>query len=228
MALQILIFLILSGTAAAVTLSVSRSGGNVTSPYMYGLTLDDVKPLDSLFASSPPYSMRADILEKLRVLNPSFLRLPAGSGARNSSPPSSSTADLIKYMNLATNLSTPVVLPLPLAGNSSPDPVQDSLNELEFLTGNRSTPFGALRASLGYPEPWNIPFVEISEVGSSKVERLLCEKVKESYPTVTTFSSSRTKQNGVGRVVKEYATPDGLVRKFGEFDHIEGLVIVGG
>lgn len=39
--------------------------------------------------------------------------------------------------------------------------VQDSLDELEFIMGDDSTPFGRLRASLGHPSPWKINFVEV-------------------------------------------------------------------
>jgi len=39
--------------------------------------------------------------------------------------------------------------------------VQDTLDELEFITGATSTPYGALRASLGYPNPWKINYVEV-------------------------------------------------------------------
>lgn len=39
--------------------------------------------------------------------------------------------------------------------------VQDTLNELEFLMGDSSTTYGALRISLGYTEPFNIKFVEV-------------------------------------------------------------------
>jgi alpha-N-arabinofuranosidase len=39
--------------------------------------------------------------------------------------------------------------------------VEDALNELEFVTGDASTPYGAVRASLGYPEPWTVKYVEI-------------------------------------------------------------------
>lgn len=39
--------------------------------------------------------------------------------------------------------------------------VQDALNELEFIMGDATTEFGALRISLGYPvEGWKINFVE--------------------------------------------------------------------
>jgi len=39
--------------------------------------------------------------------------------------------------------------------------VDEAMNSLEFLTGSTSTKFGAYRASLGYPKPWTIKYVEI-------------------------------------------------------------------
>lgn len=39
--------------------------------------------------------------------------------------------------------------------------IQEALDELEFLTGPVSSKYGALRASLGYPKPWKIKYVEV-------------------------------------------------------------------
>jgi alpha-N-arabinofuranosidase len=39
--------------------------------------------------------------------------------------------------------------------------VQDALNELEFIMGDVTTKYGALRASLGHPRPWKINYVEV-------------------------------------------------------------------
>ncbi len=39
--------------------------------------------------------------------------------------------------------------------------VQDSLNELEYVMGSINTTYGALRASHGYPDPWNVKYFEI-------------------------------------------------------------------
>lgn len=40
--------------------------------------------------------------------------------------------------------------------------VEEAMNELEFIMGSTSTKYGALRASLGYPNPWKINYVEVS------------------------------------------------------------------
>lgn len=42
--------------------------------------------------------------------------------------------------------------------------IQDTMDELEFIMGDKSTPYGGLRASLGYPNPWKINYVEVSFV----------------------------------------------------------------
>jgi alpha-N-arabinofuranosidase len=39
--------------------------------------------------------------------------------------------------------------------------VNSTLNELEFLLGDKSTTYGSLRASLGYPEPFTLNYIEI-------------------------------------------------------------------
>lgn len=40
--------------------------------------------------------------------------------------------------------------------------IQDALNEIEFVTGDASTEFGAKRAALGYEEPFPLHFVGVS------------------------------------------------------------------
>ncbi|KAE8354190.1 hypothetical protein BDV28DRAFT_147356 [Aspergillus coremiiformis] len=53
-----------------------------------------------------------------------------------------------------------------LNGDATPESelgpyVQDTLDELEFPTGSVDTEYGALRATLGHPEPWTINYVEV-------------------------------------------------------------------
>lgn len=39
--------------------------------------------------------------------------------------------------------------------------VDDVLNEIEFITGNSSTKWGKVRASLGREEPYTLRFIEM-------------------------------------------------------------------
>ena len=39
--------------------------------------------------------------------------------------------------------------------------VQDALDSVEFVTGPADTQWGALRAAMGHPEPWELPYFAI-------------------------------------------------------------------
>lgn len=39
--------------------------------------------------------------------------------------------------------------------------IQDALNELEYILGDASTTYGALRISHGHTKPWKVSYVEI-------------------------------------------------------------------
>jgi alpha-N-arabinofuranosidase len=107
--------------------------------------------------------------------------------------------------------------------------VQDALNELEFLMGDVSTHYGALRAKLGYPEPWKIKFVEVGNEdhlwgGLSSYEsyrlKVFYDAIKAKYPDIFIFSSTAEyfyKQSG--RDYHEYTRPDFYVSQFGMFDN---------
>ena len=61
--------------------------------------------------------------------------------------------------------------------------IQFALDELEFLMGSTSTKYGALRASLGYPEPFQINYVEVNSSHALKLE----------YPRANTLARSATR-----------------------------------
>ncbi|KAK5038350.1 hypothetical protein LTS07_001820 [Exophiala sideris] len=75
------------------------------------------------------------------------------------------------------------------------DVLQDILNELEFVTGDISTPYGALRASYGHPEPFSLNFVEIGNedwFSSTYPYRfpILYNGIKQAYPNITLISTA--------------------------------------
>lgn len=45
--------------------------------------------------------------------------------------------------------------------------IQYALDELEFLLGSTDTTYGALRASLGYPDPFSINYVEVNNTATT-------------------------------------------------------------
>lgn len=52
--------------------------------------------------------------------------------------------------------------------------VQEALDELEFLTGDTSTEFGALRAKLGREKPWVISMYRIPHVFTPLTDHRVC------------------------------------------------------
>ncbi|THY21184.1 putative vacuolar segregation protein [Aureobasidium pullulans] len=109
--------------------------------------------------------------------------------------------------------------------------IQFALDELEFLMGSTSTKYGALRASLGYPEPFQINYVEIGNEdnlgggnASYSAYRLpmFTEAIKAVYPDITIIGSTPTVDpipDHISLDYHEYSRPDNFVREFGLFDH---------
>lgn len=121
--------------------------------------------------------------------------------------------------------------------------VQDALDQLQFLTGPVDTTFGALRASLGHPEPWLINYVEVGNEdnlmggGESYVEyrlEMFYNAIKENYPNITVLASgSEYTMNltipDVGGDFHVYKTPDGYAgaSSFGQFDDARHETLIG-
>ncbi|KAI9759757.1 MAG: hypothetical protein M4579_002142 [Chaenotheca gracillima] len=73
--------------------------------------------------------------------------------------------------------------------------LQEALDELEYVTGNTDTKFGALRAQHGHPEPFTIDFVEIgNEDWFSDTYpyrfKIMYDGLKKAYPDVTFISTA--------------------------------------
>ena len=111
------------------------------------------------------------------------------------------------------------------------------MNELEFLMGNTSTHYGALRASLGYPKPWDIKYVEVGNEDwlagrpsgweSYKQYRFkaFLDAINSRYPAIKVLSSGSVFDNytipaPAGGDYHNYQTPDGFVKGFGFFDQL--------
>jgi hypothetical protein len=114
------------------------------------------------------------------------------------------------------------------------------MNELEFLQGDTSTKYGALRASLGYPKPWKVNFVEIGNEdnlngGPSSYNsyrfKMFYDAVKAKYPNMTILASFETKTlpGDAGMDYHTYNQPNKMIGDFGKFDRYDRKhkVIVG-
>ncbi|KAH8593964.1 glycoside hydrolase superfamily [Bisporella sp. PMI_857] len=241
--------------------------------------------LISLFP--PTYKNRAngnrvELMEALKALNPTFLRLPGGNNLEGESAShqqwkwnetigpltqrpgrpgtwgyqNTDGLGLIEYLQWCDDLEIEPILAvwagLYLNGYVSPPDiipedqlgpyVQDTLDELEFITGSVDTPYGALRASLGYPEPWVIKYVEVGNedhLGNASYSysqyrfRAYNDAIKAKYPDITVISSTgdfTALAEGSATDFHQYARPDLKASQFGLWDHVatpDHLTLIG-
>jgi alpha-N-arabinofuranosidase len=109
--------------------------------------------------------------------------------------------------------------------------VQDALDELEFLTGSVDTKYGALRASVGHPEPWAIRYVEVGNEDNlsngmasyaSYRFKAFYDAIKAKYPDITVLASTidMILPGDAGGDYHLYDIPDNFVTRFGFFDNM--------
>lgn len=109
--------------------------------------------------------------------------------------------------------------------------VDSALNELEFLMGDSSTTWGALRISLGYTDPFVIKFVEVGnedglsttglETYQSYRLKLFYDAITAKYPDILVFSSNTDYvYESSAQDYHDYTRPDYFVGQFDYFDNL--------
>lgn len=83
--------------------------------------------------------------------------------------------------------------------------VKDALDLIEFCNGDASTEWGAKRAAMGHPKPFNLEYIGIGNENSGEAfwERfdIIYKAVKEKYPNIHVISTA-----GAGGSGKEFDT----------------------
>lgn len=113
--------------------------------------------------------------------------------------------------------------------------VQAALDELEFLTGDVSTTWGAKRAEYGHPEPFTIKFVEVGNEDSLSVAGMstyptyrfnaFYDAIHSAYPDVTIIASyydvdgATPPFNGTAGDIHNYEIPSTMSKQFTLFDN---------
>ncbi|KAJ9414855.1 hypothetical protein FOXG_14785 [Fusarium oxysporum f. sp. lycopersici 4287] len=129
---------------------------------------------------------------------------------------------ILEQMQMAKDLDLTVVLGLfaglylngDIIAQKDIGPYVDlALSELEFLTGDTSTKYGSLRASLGFPQPFTVEWVEIGNEDylngggptyKSYRFRALYDAIRAKYPKMNVISSinpSPSPDKGNGGIV---------------------------
>ncbi|KAF3391027.1 Alpha-L-arabinofuranosidase A [Talaromyces pinophilus] len=147
---------------------------------------------------------------------------------------------LIEYMNWCDDMGLEPILAVwdghylsnEVISESDLQPyIDDTLNQLEFLMGGPDTPYGSWRASLGYPKPWQINYVEIGNEDNlyGGLETYIAYRFQAYYDAITakyphmTVMESLTGMPGPAAAASDYhqySTPDGFVSQFNYFDQM--------
>lgn len=123
-----------------------------------------------------------------------------------------------------------------LSGTDLEPYVDDILNELEFLLGDKSTTYGALRAKYGQPDPYNLTYIEVGNEDNlnngcaSYASRFtaIYDAVHAKYPDLILIASTSSASclpaklpNGTYADTHHYLSPDDFVASFNEWDNYE-------
>ncbi|RDW81869.1 hypothetical protein BP6252_02981 [Coleophoma cylindrospora] len=209
-----------------------------------------------------PNGMRPDLMEVLKGLNPSFLRMPGGNNLEGRYPPyhwfwnltigplkdrpgrpgpwgyaNTDGLGLVEYFQWCDDLEMEPILAvfdgLYLNRTIIPEAdlapyVQDTMNELEFIMGSTDTVYGALRASVGYPKPWNLKYIgneDNLENGLSSYNSyrfaMYYDAITAKYPDMNIISSTDVLSTPLGNTTEDYhiyTNPPALVQEFNYFD----------
>ncbi|SMR63185.1 unnamed protein product [Zymoseptoria tritici ST99CH_3D1] len=125
--------------------------------------------------------------------------------------------------------------------------IDDALDQIEFIRGPASSPWGARRAALGHPEPFVLQYVEIgnedwlagfpSGWDSYRAYRfpLFYAAITAAYPDIQVIASSATSDPEEGEPLTypssaigdyhPYREPDELVEEFSRFDNDIGHIV---
>ena len=191
-------------------------------------------PADAYGADWPNGGLRADLVQALADLNPSFLRFPGGCVTEGSyyrenfydwkdtvGPVEQRKENFntwgymqsyglgyYEYFMLSEAIGAeplPVVhsgllcqmrdvMESPLTIAETKEYAQDLLDLIEFANGDVTTEWGALRAEMGHPEPFNLKYLGIGNENLDKVywDRfdILYNAVKKAHPEITVVSSA--------------------------------------
>lgn len=123
-----------------------------------------------------------------------------------------------------------------VSGDALTPYVDDILDELEFLTGDAAnSTLGALRATLGRPEPFALRYVEVGNEDNlnggcdSYAGRFTAvyDAVHARHPDLTLVASTSSSgclpaqmPNGTYTDTHHYESPDGFVKLFNEWDNV--------
>lgn len=111
--------------------------------------------------------------------------------------------------------------------------IDDVMNQLEYIKGDATTIYGALRVSHGHPEPFALSHVEIgnedwiSDPGTKSYPgrfAAFAKAIREKYPNMTLISTIDNVEFPENSWIDEhfYPPPEGLINMFHRYDNRSG------
>ncbi|KAL9061117.1 MAG: hypothetical protein Q9162_000262 [Coniocarpon cinnabarinum] len=111
--------------------------------------------------------------------------------------------------------------------------VQDAMNELEYILGDESTPWGGARCANGHPEPYKLNYVEVGNednlnggLDTYRAYRYQAfeQAIKQKYPEIVVIASTQELEGdeyGTGNAADyhQYTRPDYFVNQSSFFDN---------
>lgn len=107
--------------------------------------------------------------------------------------------------------------------------IQEALNAIEYITGDTSTTYGALRAKNGHKQPWKLSYVEIGNednlnggYASYIAYRypMFCSAIQAANPNITCVASFTGFSQAPGQLndYHIYSWPDDFVSRYHQSD----------
>jgi alpha-L-arabinofuranosidase len=107
--------------------------------------------------------------------------------------------------------------------------IQDALEEIEYVTGDASTKWGAIRAQNGHPAPFPLHYIEIGNEDTFDKSRTYEERfarfakaIRSKYPQYQLIATTPVKES-VPDVIDDhyYLTPDGFFEILHKYDSMD-------
>ncbi|QIW96760.1 hypothetical protein AMS68_002278 [Peltaster fructicola] len=160
--------------------------------------------------------------------------------------PNTDGLGLMEYLNFCEDVGMTPLLALwdgltlgggVVTGSALEPFVQDALNELEFVLGDSSTPYGSWRARLGHPQPYDVEHIEIGNEdflndGTASYDarfQMFYNAIHANYPQLTFVATTAPQDSDSGIIsnpgpqvwqdVHHYWPPHQFIDNFNEFDN---------
>lgn len=107
--------------------------------------------------------------------------------------------------------------------------IQEALDEIEYVTGDTSTKYGAMRARDGHPAPFTVHYIEVGnedqfDKSESYQQRFpqIAKAIREKYPQFKLIATTRVKEGNPDAIDDHfYNSPEEFFSMVHHYDHVD-------